>query len=93
MLEDRFIREVEYPNWLANVMIVPKKDRKWRVCVDYTDEDNFLLLQIDQIVTRQPDMECSCFSMPFSDTIKHLCIHQILRKLPSLPHRSFIATM
>ena len=56
MLEDRFIREVEYPNWLANVMIVPKKDRKWRVCVDYTDlneaypKDNFLLLQIDQIV-------------------------------------------
>ena len=50
MLEAGFIREVEYPNWLANVMIVPKKGRKWRVCVDYTDEDNFLLLQIDQIV-------------------------------------------
>ena len=56
MLEVGFIREVEYPNWLANVMVVPKKGRKWRVCVDYTDlneacpKDNFLLLQIDQIV-------------------------------------------
>ena len=25
MIEAGFIREVEYPNWLANVMIVPKK--------------------------------------------------------------------
>ena len=32
-----FIREVKYPEWLANVVVVPKKGGKWRVCVDYTD--------------------------------------------------------
>ena len=32
LLEAGFIREVEYPNWLANVVVVPKKEGKWRVC-------------------------------------------------------------
>ena len=45
-----------YPEWLANVVVVPKKGGKWRVCVDYTDlndacpKDNFPLPRIDQIV-------------------------------------------
>ena len=29
LLESGFIREVEYPDWLANVVVVPKKKRKW----------------------------------------------------------------
>ncbi|RVW28233.1 hypothetical protein CK203_083660 [Vitis vinifera] len=43
-----FIREVEYPDWLANVVVVPKKGGKWQVCFDYTIlndaclKDNFL---------------------------------------------------
>ncbi|XP_070010187.1 uncharacterized protein [Nicotiana sylvestris] len=28
---------VEYPTWLANIIPVPKKDGKVRVCVDYRD--------------------------------------------------------
>ena len=30
-----FIREVKYPEWLANVVMALKKGSKWRVCVDY----------------------------------------------------------
>ena len=51
-----FIREVKYPEWLANMVVVPKKGGKWRVCVDYTDlneacpKDSFPLSRIDQIV-------------------------------------------
>lgn len=51
-----FIREVEYPEWLANVVVVPKKEEKWRVCVDYTNLNDacpkysFPLPRIDQIV-------------------------------------------
>ena len=37
LLRVGFIREVKYPEWLANVVVVPKKGGKWRVCVDYTD--------------------------------------------------------
>ena len=37
LLKPRFIREIKYPEWLANVVVVPKKGGKWRVCMDYTD--------------------------------------------------------
>ncbi|RVW69867.1 Transposon Ty3-I Gag-Pol polyprotein [Vitis vinifera] len=48
--------KVSYPDWLANVVVVPKKEGKWRVCVDYTNlnnacpKDSFPLPRIDQIV-------------------------------------------
>ena len=56
LLKARFIREVKYPEWLANVVVVPKKGGKWSVCVDYTNlndagpKDSFPLPRIDQIV-------------------------------------------
>jgi hypothetical protein len=31
------IREVKYPIWLANTVLVKKKNGKWRMCVDFTD--------------------------------------------------------
>ena len=31
------IKEVFYPKWLANTVVVKKKNGKWRVCVDFTD--------------------------------------------------------
>ena len=33
------IKEVFYPEWLANTVVVKKKNRKWRVCVDFTDQN------------------------------------------------------
>ena len=31
------IKEVFYPEWLANTVVVKKKNRKWWVCVDFID--------------------------------------------------------
>ena len=31
------IREVRYPEWLANPVVVPKKGGKERMCVDFTN--------------------------------------------------------
>ena len=47
---------VEYPEWLANVVPIPKKDGKVRVCVDFKDlnkaspKDDFRLPHIDLLV-------------------------------------------
>ena len=29
------IKEVFFPEWLANIMVLKKKNGKWRVCVDF----------------------------------------------------------
>ncbi|XP_070045915.1 uncharacterized protein [Nicotiana tomentosiformis] len=36
-IKAKVLRVVEYPTWLANIVSVPKKYRKVRVCVDYRD--------------------------------------------------------
>ena len=56
LLTANFIREVHYPEWLTNVIMVKKANRKWRMCVDFTDLNNaclknsFPLPRIDQLV-------------------------------------------
>ena len=51
--EAEFIREVYYFDWLANVVMVKKANRKWRMCVDFTDlnkacpKDSYPFLWID----------------------------------------------
>ena len=37
LMAAKFIREVYYPDWLANVVMVKKANGKWRMCVDFTD--------------------------------------------------------
>ena len=50
------IKEVFYPQWLANTVVVKKKTRKWHACVDFTDlnkacpKDLFPMPWIDQLV-------------------------------------------
>ena len=56
LLEANFIREVYYPDWLANVVMVKKANGKWRMCIDFTDlnkacpKDSYPFPQIDTLV-------------------------------------------
>jgi hypothetical protein len=53
LLSAGFIRKVYHPEWLANPVLVKKKNKKWRMCVDYTSlnkacpNDPFPLPRID----------------------------------------------
>ena len=54
--ETNFIREVYYPDWLVNVVIVKKASGKWQMCVDFTElnkacpKDSYPLLRVDVLV-------------------------------------------
>ena len=56
LLAAGFIKEVYHPEWLANPVLVLKKNNEWRMCVDYTDlnkhcpKDPFGLPRIDQVI-------------------------------------------
>jgi ribonuclease HI len=56
LLASGAIREIQYPAWLSNTVVVQKKNGKWRVCIDFTDlnkaclKDPFPLPRIDQLI-------------------------------------------
>jgi hypothetical protein len=37
LLDAGFVKEVYHPDLLANLVLVPKKNKDWRIYVDYTD--------------------------------------------------------
>ena len=72
LLEADFIREVYYPNELANVVMVKKNNEKWRMCVDFTDlnracpKDSYPLPQIDTLLDLTARHELLSFMDAFS---------------------------
>ena len=63
------IREIQYPEWLANVVLVKKANGKWRMCADFTDlnkacsKDSYPLPSIDALV----DSASVCKMLSFLD--------------------------
>ena len=80
LLTTGFIREVYYPKWLANIVMVKKSNGKWRMCVDFTylnnacPKDSFPLPRIDQFVDSIASHELLTFMDAF------LGYNQILMK-------------
>jgi hypothetical protein len=80
LLAARFVKEVFHPQWLANPILVQKKNGKWRMCVDYTSLNKacpkhpFPLPCIDQIV----DSTSGCEALSFLDAYSGY--HQIAMK-------------
>ena len=72
LLKAGAIREVEYPEWLANIVLVKKANSKWRLCIDFTDvnractKDSFPLPRIDLIVDTIAGHELLNFMDAFS---------------------------
>jgi hypothetical protein len=73
LLEAGFIRPVDYPNWLANLVLVEKPDGSWHMCIDYTSlnkvcaKDEYPLPRICQIVNSTASCELLSFLDAYSD--------------------------
>ena len=71
LLDVDFIREVYYPNWLANMVLARKANGKWRMCVDFTDlnracpKDSYPLPRIDNLVNSTARHELLSFMDAF----------------------------
>src|SRR3954464_6162881 len=68
LLEAKFIRETKKATWVANPVLVPKKDTNvLRMCVDYGHinknfpKDHFPLPRIDQIIDSPAECELLSF--------------------------------
>ena len=67
LLAAGFIKEVFHSEWLANTVLVKKKNGSWRMCVDYTSLNKaclkvpFPLPRIDQIVDSTAGRELLSF--------------------------------
>ena len=89
--EDGAIREAFFPEWLANTVVVKKKNGKWRVCVDFTDlnwvcsKDLFPMPKIDQLV----DATYGHPRMTFLDAFQGY--HQIALALEDQEKMAFIS--
>ena len=69
LLKASLIREIQYPEWLANVVLVKKASGKWRMCVDFTNlikacpKDSYSLPNIDALA----DNASGCRLLSFLD--------------------------
>jgi hypothetical protein len=90
LLGDGVIREVKYPEWLANTVMVKKANGKWRMCIDFIDlnkacpKDEFPLPRIDSLV----DATASSELMSLLDCYSGY--RQIWMKKEDEPKTSFI---
>ncbi|RDY06371.1 hypothetical protein CR513_09628, partial [Mucuna pruriens] len=68
-----FLAVANYPQWVANIVPVPKKDGKVRMCIDYRDlnrvrpKDSFPLPHIDVLVDNTAQHAFFSFMDGFSD--------------------------
>jgi hypothetical protein len=72
MLDVDFIYPISDSRWVSPLVIIPKKNGKWRICVDYrelnkaTQKDHFPLPFIDQVLDTLAGKKFFCFLDDFS---------------------------
>jgi hypothetical protein len=87
------IREVTYPEWLANTVMVKKANVKWRMCIDFTylnkacPKDEFSLPRIESLVDAIATSELMSLLDCYSG------YHQIWMKKEDEPKTSFITLL
>jgi hypothetical protein len=93
LLAASFIKEVFHPEWLANPVLVKKKNNnERRMCVEYTDinkhcpKDPFGLPRIDQVIDSTTGCVLFCFLDCYSGYHQIAPRKKIRSRLLSSPH-------
>ena len=98
LLDVGHVREIQHPEWLANVVLVKKANGKWRLCVDFTylnnacPKDFYPLLSIDSLVDNVSGCRLLCFLYAFSGIIRFVCTRRMRVKQPLWPRSPVTAT-
>jgi hypothetical protein len=83
LLDMAFICKLYYPSWLTNVVMVKKKNGKWRMCTDFTNlnkcclNDDFPLIRIDKVV----DSTTGCEIMALLDFSRGITRYGFRKKI------------
>jgi hypothetical protein len=92
LLQAGFIREVQYLEWLANMVMVKKANGKWKMCVDFINlnkacpNESFPLSRIDLLVDSTTSHKLLSFRDAFSG------YNQIRMYEPDQEKTSFISS-
>ena len=92
LIECGFIYEIEHPTWVSPIMVVPKKNRKLRVCIDLkkvnaaTCRDHYSLPFSEHVLERVARKEAYSFLDGYSG------YNQISITEEDLPKTAFIIT-
>ena len=93
LLDSGFVREEQNSNWVANIVLIPKKNEKIRICIDYhglnaaCPQDEFSLPITDVMI----DNTCGFERMSFMDGFSGY--NQIKMYLDDEKHTSFRASL
>ena len=80
LLDVGHVREILYPEWLTNVVLVRKANGRWRMCIDFTDlnkpcpKDSYPLPSIDSLVDNAWSFRLLSFLDAFSGH-NQICMH------------------
>ena len=72
LIDSSFMREEQYPDWVANIVPIPKKNVKIWICIDYRDlnatcpKDKFPLPITEIMIDNMCDFEKMSFMDGFS---------------------------
>ncbi|XP_012831554.1 PREDICTED: uncharacterized protein LOC105952536 [Erythranthe guttata] len=90
LLDIGHIREIQFPTWLSNAVLVQKANGQWQMCIDFRDlnkacpNDDYPLPRIDQLV----DATAGCELLSMMDASQGY--HQIPLDEENQPAVSFI---
>ncbi|GJT07492.1 hypothetical protein Tco_0841954 [Tanacetum coccineum] len=67
LMEARILKEVYFPCWVANPVMIQKNDGTWRMCIDFTNlnkaypKDSYPIPEIDQKIESLEGFRFKCF--------------------------------